>query len=58
MTQRTIFDDTVASRIEALLAKCDRIRRGVDIDRPHMFDTAGEKHANHVAQRDQENNRG
>lgn len=35
MTQRLLqFEETVASRIEALLARCDRVKRARDLDRP------------------------
>ena len=50
--QRTIFDDTVASRIEALLAKCDQLRRGSDL-RHVVFDRDGEREARRIAERDQ-----
>ena len=54
MRQITIFDDAVASRIEALLARCDRVRRGSEIDRPTRFDEQGQQHANQVAARDRQ----
>ena len=50
--QRTIFDDTVASRIDQLLQRCNRIRRGTEIDRPHVFNRDGQRHARTIAQRD------
>lgn len=52
--QTTIFDETVSSRIEALLARCDRIRRGSEINRPVYFGARGEQHANRVAARDRQ----
>lgn len=58
LRQTTIFDETVASRIEALLARCDRIRLASDLDRPTRFDERGEAHARQVAQRDKENHFG
>jgi hypothetical protein len=48
--QTTLFDDTVASRIEALLARCEGIRRGSECSRPVMFDQRGERHARSVAE--------
>lgn len=53
LRQRSIFDDTVASRIEALLARCDQLRLARDIDRPTTFNAAGERHARSVAERDE-----
>jgi hypothetical protein len=48
------FDDVnVATKINDLLQRCDRIRRGSEITRPHLFDERGERHARQVAQRDQ-----
>ena len=56
-TQTTInFDQTVRDRIESLLARVDGARRGSAIDRPHIFNADGERHAQRIAQRDQENN--
>jgi hypothetical protein len=55
MSQTTIFDDTVASRIDQLLQRCDRIRRGSVIDRPVVFDAAGQRHAASIAAADQAN---
>ncbi len=55
MTQRVLqFEETVASRIEALLARCDRVKRARDIGRPTRFDRAGEAHANQIAARDRQ----
>jgi len=50
------LNESVAARLEALLARCDRIRLARDLDRPHIFNAEGERHAQQVAQRDQENN--
>lgn len=47
--QKSIFDDTVAARIEALLARCDRVRRASDLDKPVVFNADGERHAASVA---------
>lgn len=52
--QRTIFDDNVANRIEALLARCDRIRKGSDLARPTRFDARGEQHAQRIAAADRQ----
>lgn len=53
MRQTTIFDDTVANRIEALLTRCDQLRRGTAITRPTRFNAAGERHATAIAHNDQ-----
>ena len=50
----TIFEDNVASRIEALLARCDRIRLARDLDRPTTFDARGQAHAEQVAKQEAE----
>lgn len=44
-------DESVADRIEALLARCDGVRRGSAL-RPVVFNEQGERHANEVARRD------
>lgn len=44
--------ESVADRIEALLARCDRIRRGSECQRPTRFNAAGERHARAVAAQD------
>lgn len=36
MRQTTIFDDTVAHRIERLLARCEGVRRASDLDRQRL----------------------
>lgn len=46
------FDQNVADKIQALLDRCDQLRRGADIDRPTYFHREGELHANSVAARD------
>ena len=51
MRQTTIFDDTVASRIEALLARVDNIRRGSEIDT--SFTPANQTKAELIAAADQ-----
>lgn len=38
--------------VELLLAGCDRIRRGSEIDRPTRLKSEGERHAQAVAARD------
>ncbi len=48
-----IFDQTVADRIESLLARVEGVRRGATIDRPTRFNREGERHARRVAQADQ-----
>lgn len=54
MTQQQLnFDERVADRIEALLARCDRLRRGSDL-RPVLFDERGEAHAAAVAKQEAE----
>lgn len=45
----------VASRIDQLLQRCDRIRRGSEIDRPVVFNHAGQRHAASIAAADQAN---
>ena len=50
--QQLTFSNGVASRVERLLARCDRIRRGTEIDRPTTFDRAGEAHAREIARKD------
>jgi hypothetical protein len=52
MKQTTIFDQTVADRIQALLARCDQLRRGTTITRPTQFNREGEQHARQVAQQE------
>ncbi len=44
--------DNVAAKLEQLLARCDRIRRGSEINRPVYFGAGGEQHAREVARRD------
>ena len=47
-----VLGASVADRIKALLARCDKIHRGADIDRPTRFNPAGQAHANRIAQHD------
>jgi hypothetical protein len=54
--QTTIFDETVSSRIQALLARCEGIRRGSDCPRPVRFDRDGERHAKQVAKQEADRN--
>jgi hypothetical protein len=51
-TQRTIFDQTVADRIEALLARVEGVKLARDL-KPTTFNERGEQHARAVAARDQ-----
>jgi hypothetical protein len=54
MNQRDLpFDQTVADRIHALLARCEQLRRGTTIARPTRFNREGQQHAEAIAQRDQ-----
>lgn len=41
-----------SQRIQALLARCDQLRRGTTIDRPTKFNADGERHANRIAHQD------
>jgi hypothetical protein len=50
MSQTTIFDDTVASKIELLLARCEGVRRGSDLH--VLFDERGEREARAIAAAD------
>lgn len=51
MTQKTIvFDNDTASKIERLLARCDRIKRGSDLK--HVFDARGQREAEAIAERE------
>ena len=55
MTQQQLnFDANVRDGIESLLARCDRIHRGSEISRPHVFDDAGQRHAASVAAKDRD----
>lgn len=38
MRQTTIFDDTFANRIEQILQRCDRLKRGGECSMPVVFD--------------------
>lgn len=49
-----VVDCTVATRIQTLLDRCDRIRRGTEIGRPIRFDRDGERHVNSVAMRERQ----
>lgn len=49
------FNERVNDRLESLLARCDRIRRGTAITRPTRFDEQGQRHAEQVAARDANN---
>jgi hypothetical protein len=49
--------DNVATRIDQLLARCDRLTRGSDM-RSTTFDARGAAHAQSVATRDQERSNG
>ena len=51
--QTTIFDETVSRRIEALLARCDQLRRGSDCPKPVTFDRRGQAHAEAIARQEQ-----
>jgi hypothetical protein len=50
-------DQTVADKIQALLARCAQLRRGAALDRPTYFDRAVELHANSIATRDSQRGR-
>lgn len=45
--------DSVADRLEALLARVAGVRRGSDIGRPTTFDVRGQRHAAAVAAADE-----
>ena len=50
------FDQSVADRIQSLLARCERLTRGSDLHT--TFDAKGQREAAAIANRDRENNRG
>ena len=54
MKQQTTlpFNDRVADRIQALLSRCDQLRRTRDLNRPVVFDERGEQHARSIAAAD------
>jgi hypothetical protein len=52
--QQLQFEQRVDDKIDALLARCDRLLRGSDLH--VMFDAQGEAAARAIAECDQENN--
>jgi len=47
------LNESVAARLEALLARVEGVKLASDIGRPVKFDRAGELHARRIAQTDQ-----
>lgn len=56
LSQGARLNESVAARLEALLARCDRIRRGSDCPRPVRFDRRGQRHAEQVAKQEADRN--
>lgn len=49
------LDASVSAKLEALLARCDRVKRGTEITKPTVFNAAGEQHAREVAKAGRKN---
>lgn len=45
---------SVSDKIDQLLQRVQGVKRASDLDRPVVFDAAGERHANQVAERDRQ----